>query len=191
MAVTAVTGDIASGKSSLSRILARLMKCALIDADKIAAEIWTRQDVKRLFAQRWGNDILDAEGNIIRQKIADKIFTDNEEHKFCDSIIHPLVMNEIHRLTENINAVAEIPLLPEAGRPFWIKRVIYTEADFSVRAERCRGSRGWDDGELLRREKFLLPKSERLAICDYVIRTEGSLSDLRGQAVKLLQEIET
>ena len=59
MAVTAVTGDIASGKSSLSRILARLMKCALIDADKIAAEIWTRPDVKRLFAQRWGNDILD------------------------------------------------------------------------------------------------------------------------------------
>ena len=167
------------------------MKCALVDADKIAAEIWTRPDVKRVFAQRWGSEILDSHGNIIKQKIADKIFTDNGEHKFCDSIIHPLVMNEIHGRTENINAVAEIPLLPETGRPFWIQRVIYTEADFSVRAERCRASRGWDDEELLRREKFLLPKSERLSICDYVIRTEGSLQDLKAQAVKLLQEIKT
>ena len=191
MAVIAITGEIGSGKSSLSRILSRLMNCALIDADKIAAEIWTHSEVKRVFALRWGGEILDAHGDIIKSKIADKIFTDNEEHKFCDSIIHPLVMNEIRILTENIDAVAEIPLLPEVGRPEWINRVIYTEADFSLRAERCRVSRGWNDEELLRREKFLLPKSERLAICDYVIRTEGSLTDLKAQAVKLLQEIET
>lgn len=191
MAVIAVTGEIGSGKSTLSRILSRLKKCALIDADKTAAEVWTRPDVKRVFAQRWGNEMLDAEGNIIKAKIADKIFTDDEEHKFCDSIIHPVVMDEIHALTENIDAVAEIPLLPETGRPEWIDRVIYTEADFSVRAERCRNSRGWSYDELTRREKFLLPKSERLAVCDYVIRTEGSLQDLKAQAVKLLQEIET
>lgn len=191
MAVTAVTGEIGSGKSTLSRILSRLMNCAVIDADKIAAEIWTRDDVKNIFVSRWGNEILDADGNIIKGEISRRIFTDDEEHKFCDSIIHPLVMDEIRTLTENIDAVAEIPLLPEAGRPAWITRVIYTEADFSLRAERCRVSRGWSRKELLRREKFLLPKSERLAICDYVIRTEGSLSDLRAQAVKFLQEIET
>lgn len=189
MAVTAVTGEIGAGKSTLSRILSRLMKCAVIDADKVAAEIWTRPDVIRIFADRWSSDILDADGNIIRPVIAQHIFTDDQEHKFCDSVIHPLVMDEIHRLTENIDAVAEIPLLPEAGRPEWVSRVIYTEADFTVRAERCRKSRGWSYDELRRRERFLLPKSERLAVCDYVIRTEGSLSDLRAQAVKLLQEI--
>ena len=191
MAVTAVTGEIGSGKSTLSRILSRLMNCAVIDADKIAAKIWTRDDVKNIFVSRWGNEILDADGNIIKGEISQRIFTDNEEHKFCDSIIHPLVMEEIRILTENIDAVAEIPLLPEAGRAEWITRVIYTEADFSLRAERCRVSRGWSYDELMRREKFLLPKSERLSICDYVIRTEGSLSDLRAQAVKFLQEIET
>lgn len=194
MAVTAVTGEIGSGKSTLSRILSRLMNCAVIDADKIAAKIWTRDDVKNIFVSRWGNEILDADGNIIKPKIAEKIFTDDSEHKFCDSIIHPLVMDEIRTLTENIDAVAEIPLLPEAvlcSRPEWITRVIYTEADFSLRAERCRVSRGWSYDELMRREKFLLPKSERLSICDYVIRTEGSLSDLRAQAVKFLQEIDT
>ena len=192
MAVIAVTGDIGAGKSTLSRMLAQLIKCPVFDADKIAAEVWTRPEVLRVFSQRWGDDILDSKGNIIRPKIAEKIFTDDEEHKFCNSVIHPLVMNEIHRLTAgNSDSVAEIPLLPETGRPEWIDRVIYVTADFGIRAERCRNSRGWTDDELRRREKFLLPQSERLRICDYVIRSENSLSELKAKAVKFLQENET
>ena len=193
MAVTAVTGAIGSGKSAFSEILAGLMNCTLIDADKISAEIWTRDDVKNIFVSRWGKKILDAQGNIIRGKIADKIFTDDEEYKFCNEIIHPLVMNEIRTLTENICAVAEIPLLPEAVRfcrEKWISRAVYVMADFDVRAERCRVSRGWNRDELLRREKFLLPERERISICDYVVRNEGSLYDLKLQAVKFLQEKE-
>ena len=65
----------------------------------------------------------------------------------------------------------------------------YVEADFDVRAERCRVSRGWSVEELRRREKFLLPKEQRMAVCDYIIRNEGSLSDLERQALKLIQEI--
>ena len=188
MAVTAVTGEIGAGKSTVSSILARLTGCVLIDADKVAAEIWTSPDVKGVFASRWGNDILDAHGNIIKARVAVHIFASAEEHEFCGSVIHPLVMAEIHRLTEDIDAVAEIPLLPEAGRPSWVGRAVYVMASFAVRAERCRESRGWNDDELLRREKFLLPERERLAVCDYVIRTEGGLSELEGQAVKFLQE---
>lgn len=188
MAVTAVTGEIGSGKSTVSRILAGLMHCTLIDADKVAAEIWTSPYIKRVFAERWGNEILDTHGNIIKAEIAGHIFSSTEEHKFCDSIIHPFVMDEIHRLTRNIEAVTEIPLLPEAGRAEWIGRAVYVMAGFDVRAERCRVSRGWTQEELMRREKFLLPESERLSICDYVIRNEGSLSELERQAVKFLQE---
>ncbi len=188
MAVTAVTGDIGAGKSTFSRILARLMKCIVVDADRIAAEIWTRPDVKNIFASRWGNQILDEGGNIIKAEIAERIFTDNEEHEFCGSVIHPLVMNEIRIMAGNADVVAEIPLLPETGRPEWINRAVYVTADFAVRAERCRKSRSWSDDELRRREKFLLPQSERPGICDYVICTEGSLSELKAQAVKFLQE---
>ena len=192
MAVTAVTGEIGAGKSTVSGILAGLMKCTVIDADKIAAEIWTRPDIMRVFTERWGSNILDAHGNIIRAEIAEHIFTSTEEHKFCNSVIHPLVMDEIRRLTISIDAVAEIPLLPEAvqGRkPEWISRAVYVMAEFDVRAERCRVSRRWSRDELTRRETFLLPESERLSFCDYVIRNNGSLSDLQRQAVKFLQEL--
>ncbi|MBQ6972561.1 MAG: dephospho-CoA kinase [Synergistaceae bacterium] len=187
MTVTAVTGEIGSGKSTVSAVLARLMECRLVDADKVAAEIWTRPDVKEAAVSRWGNGILDADGNIIKAEISRRIFADDDSYRFCDSLIHPLVMDEIHGLAGDSDIVAEIPLLPEAGRPSWADRAVYVMAGFSVRAERCR-ARGWDDDELLRREKFLLPESERIAVCDYVIRNEGSLADLEGQAVKFLQE---
>lgn len=188
MAVTAVTGDIGAGKSTVSAMLSRLIGCSLIDADKVAAEIWTHTDVKDSAVSRWGNGILDSHGEIVKAEISRRIFADDDEHRFCDSLIHPLVMEEIHRLTQGLtDAVAEIPLLPEAGRAEWIGRAVYVMADFGLRAERCR-VRGWNDDELLRREKFLLPRDLRINVCDCIIRNEGSLSDLEGQAVKFLQE---
>ena len=127
MAVTArtvVTGEIGAGKSTVSKILARLMGCAVIDADVIATEMWSRPDVKSMAVSRWGGEILDAQGNIIKAEISRQIFADDEEHKFCNAMIHPLVMEELRRRTENIDAVVEIPLLPEAGRPEWINRAV-------------------------------------------------------------------
>lgn len=187
MAVTAVTGEIGAGKSTVSAILARLMGCRLVDADRVAAGIWTRPDVKEAAVSRWGNGILDADGGIVKAEISRRIFADDDSYRFCNTLIHPLVMDEIHGLADDSDIVAEIPLLPEAGRPSWVGRAVYVMAGFAVRAERCR-ARGWDDGELRRREKFLLPERERIAVCDYVIRNEGSLPDLEGQAVKFLQE---
>ena len=191
MAVTAVTGAIGAGKSTLSKILASLMKCRLINADALAAELWARNDVKASAVSRWGGGILDADGKIIKSEIARHIFSDITENRFINSLLHPLVMNQIHQSVNALNdsnLVIEIPLLPETGRPDWINKVIFVGASFGLRAERCRVSRGWSSDELRRREKFLLPEEQRLSICDFIIHNDGSLSDLEGQAVKFLQE---
>lgn len=110
--VTAVTGDIGSGKSTVTAMLSRLLCCRSVDADKIALEAWTRPDVKRQAVSRWGSSILDAEGNIIKSEIARIIFADREEHSFCNRLIHPVVMNQIHALAGKSDIIAEIPLLP-------------------------------------------------------------------------------
>ncbi len=192
MAVMAVTGDIGAGKSTASGIFARLMGCDTVDADVVTSELWERGDVKSIAVSRWGSGILDTHGNIIRQEVAGHIFGDEEEHKFCNALIHPLVMARLQEITRTLDtAVLEIPLLPEAGRPEWVDDVVYVSADFSVRAERCRVSRGWSNDELLRREKFLLPHEARMAMCDYVIRNESSLQELERQAVICIQENNT
>lgn len=189
MAVVVITGDIGAGKSAFAGILAGILECPLLDADTTAKSLWLRDDVKNIAVSHWGNNILDSSGHVALKEISRKIFTSKEDHAFCDSLIHPLVMSELCGRVKTLPcAVIEIPLLPEAGRPEWVDTVIYVEACYSVRAGRCK-LRGWDEGELLRREKFLLPRDLRLSASDYIIRNEGSLLELQSQAVRLSQEI--
>ena len=179
MAVRAITGDIGSGKSSAAGILAGKLGCLCFDADVIAKSMWQRREVKARAVSRWGNEILDPSGEIIFSLLAERIFSARNEYDFCNALIHPLVMAELQALSRSLDdAVLEISLLPEAGRPQWIDKAIYITAEFSLRAERRRLQRGWTPEELRRREGFLLPQSVRMSMCEQVIHNDGSMTEL-------------
>jgi dephospho-CoA kinase len=73
--------------------------------------------------------------------------------------------------------VVELPLLFEAGRPTWLDLVVYVTAPEKDRISRTR-SRGWQEDELRRREKWLLPSREKAALSDIVIENAGTRSDM-------------
>ena len=178
MAVIAVTGDVGAGKSTVSKLLAEKLNLnsEVFDADKIVKSLWERENVKFSAVSHWGNNILDNEGNVIKSKISEYIFSDKSEWEFCNNLIHPLVMAELKLIAENHNnVILEIPLLFEAGRSEWIDKVIYVSAEFNIRAKRCRLQRGWSIEELKRREKFLLPTELKISMSDYVIFNNDSL----------------
>ena len=180
--ITVVTGDIGAGKSTVSGILARNMNAVSLNADIAAKNLWLHDDVKSIFVSRWGAGILDASGKIITPELSRLIFSDKREYDFCCAIIHPLVMSELEQQTRGAGVfVVEIPLLPEVGRPSWAERVIYVAAEFSVRAARCRESRGWNEEELLRREKFLLPREQRINAGDCVLHNDGDIYELERE----------
>ena len=188
MAVTAVTGDIGAGKSTFAKLLAEKLNCELLDADKTAKNLWTRDDIKKIAVARWGVEISDEKGNLILKKISEHVFSDKNENKFCNSMLHPLVIAELEEKASKLkNCVIEIPLLfeAEANRPKWIDKVIYVTADFEIRAQRCLEQRGWSVDELMKRESLLLPQRERIAVCEYVIHNDGEVSELE----RLLAEL--
>lgn len=180
MAVTAITGDVGSGKSTAAKLLAGMLGCERFDADGLAKSMWLRDEVKACAVSRWGSGILDASGGIVLSRIAERVFSAKSESDFCDALIHPLVMSELRGMVRKLNtAVIEIPLLAEAGRPEWIDRAIYVTADFSLRAARCEAQRGWSVEELRRRESFLLPQGVRMAVCEYVIHNDSNIYELK------------
>ena len=187
MAVTAITGDIGSGKSTAAKILAEMLGCERLDADSIAKTMWLRDDVKACAVERWGLGILDPSGEIIASRIAEHIFSAKSESDFCNGLIHPLVMAELQDRTQNLHdAVVEIPLLPEAGRPSWIDRAIYITAKFEARAERCKSQRGWSIEELMRRESLLLPQNLRMSVCECVVHNDLGIDELASKAAEML-----
>ena len=186
MAVTAITGDVGSGKSTAAKILAGILGCECLDSDRLAKSMWLREDVKARAVKRWGSEILDASGEVVLSRIAEHVFSAKSESDFCNGMIHPLVMAELRDRVRNLSTVVlEIPLLPEAGRPEWIDRAIYVTADFSLRAARCESQRGWSVEELKRRENLLLPQRERMSVCEYVIHNDNNIYELERR----LQEI--
>ena len=187
MAVTAITGDIGSGKSTAAGLLAGILGCERFDADTIAKSMWLRDDVKTLAVNRWGVGILDPSGKIVLSRIAEHIFSAKSENDFCNALIHPLVMAELQEMSRKLNcAVVEIPLLSEAGRPAWIDRAIYLTADFSLRAERCRSQRGWSVEELRRRESLLLPQKLRMSVCEHVILNDSNIHELQRKLEEII-----
>lgn len=179
MAVTAITGDIGSGKSTVAGLLAEILGCERLDADGIAKTMWLREDVKAQAVNRWGDEILGSSGEIVLSRIAEHIFSGKSESDFCNGLIHPLVMAELQEWTKNLSrAVVEIPLLPEAGRLSWIDRAIYITAKFEARADRCKSQRGWSVEELRRRESLLLPQSVRMSVCECVVHNDSNIHEL-------------
>ena len=176
-----LTGGIASGKSSISRIFAGL-GCVTIDADEIVARIYRRGGTgHEALVREYGRDILGADGEIDRQKLADKAFADTNAAKKLNSLIHPLVRDEEERLISAEERrfpdrdrifITEATLLLEAGGKGRYDRIVVVDIDPETQLQRAI-SRGMTKREAQRRMKHQMSREERLTHADYVIDNSG------------------
>ena len=186
MARIALTGEIGAGKSTAAKILAEKLNYELFNADLIAKDLWQNENIKNKLISHYKNFILDENNNIDLKKLAQIIFNDNDEYKFSCKLIHPVVMSELKKIS-GYNSVIEIPLIFEAGFYDWINYILYVGADFESRLKRCELQRGWDKNELLRREKFLMPRDQRIKLSGYIIYNDGDLKDLEHEILKFIE----
>jgi dephospho-CoA kinase len=182
MLVSAVTGDVGAGKSTLTGFW-RDAGASVVDADEIVRSLWSRPEVVTDAVSRWGSGIMDATGAIIPSRVALRAFGDEEEYRWLCALLHPLVRIEMERRVASMEGwiVAEIPLLFESGPPAWIDVSVYVSAPAENRRDR-NSVRGWDDLEIVRRESFLLPPDEKKRRASLVLENSGELDDFRALA---------
>lgn len=117
MEVIGLTGQIASGKSTVSAYL-RQKGFAVVDADEIAHEVIRRGG--RAYAalvRQFGTEFVGAEGEIDRRKLGQAVFADPEKLAQLNAITHPCICAEIRaRLAAQRGTVfLDAPLLVQAG----------------------------------------------------------------------------
>jgi dephospho-CoA kinase len=183
MLVVGLTGDVGAGKSTISRTWHE-QGAVLIDSDEIVRHLWKTGQLRSAALDRFGSRALNpANREVDLAFVAASVFSSPEDYTWVCSLLHPLVFERIETMLDKLDGwiVVELPLLFEAGRPQWLDLVFYVTAAEEVRTARTR-SRGWETGELERREKWLLPSKQKAFLADVVIENDGTREDLEIQA---------
>ena len=190
-----LTGGIASGKSTVSGLLADL-GAVVIDADLLAREVVQAgtpgfDEVVAAF----GQEVVGADGELDRPALAAVVFADDHQRATLQSIIHPRVFERIVELEARTSAadivVHDIPLLAESGRADTFDAVVVVDAPEEEQVRRMVQDRGWTAEEARARIASQASREERLAIADYVIANTGTLEDLRERVTEVFDELRT
>jgi len=141
MIMIGLTGPTGAGKSTAARILTS-MGCAVIDGDALAREITLPgSPVLTALAERFGGDILLADGSLDRALLASRAFADEQSRQDLNAITHPaitalaLARAETHGSASGITVV-DAAALPESGLARHCERIIVLTAPEEVRLAR-------------------------------------------------------
>jgi len=188
-----LTGGIASGKSTVSAILAEL-GAVVIDGDQLAREVVERgtPGLERVVAA-FGAQVLTAAGDLDRPALGAIVFGDDARRKELEAIVHPLVFERIVELEASAAAddlvVHDIPLLAESGRAPTFDAVVVVDVPVETQVERMLTLRGMTREDAEARIRAQATREQRLAIATHVIDNTGTLEDLRRRVLEVHAEL--
>jgi dephospho-CoA kinase len=152
--------------------------------------------VRQTLRSWWGDEVFLPDSSINKQAIARRVFADEAERSRLEGLIHPWVAEarrrEMAAAAAHPDVVAYVwdtPLLFEVGLNAECDAVVFVDAPVEQRLARVRATRGWDEAELLRREKSQWPLDKKKRISDYVVTNTADADDARGQVRQVLPRI--
>lgn len=185
----AVTGGIGTGKSTFCRFLEE-MGFKVIHADPLAKEIMNNNPlVKSKLTKEFGNEVY-SNGTLNTKLFADKIFSKSELVAKVNSIVHPLVIDEIKRLIDEHLIKQDIifveaALIYEANMENMFDYVVVIASDENIAIERGMKRDNSSQEEIKKRMLYQIPLQEKIEAADIVFMNNGTLEELKSKA-KLL-----
>ena len=194
MLLVGLTGGIGSGKSTVARML-QDRGAVVLDADGFArAAVVPGSPGLRSVVARFGPDILTAEGELDRPKLASIVFADPQALADLEAIVHPEVRRMIaDGIQGNLDAdrvvVLVNPLLIEMGthRDCDVVVVVSVSPDTQIARSVARGMM---EEDVRARIAAQLPLEERARTADVLIDNEGSFAELEREVDVLWRQLE-
>ena len=184
MLLVGLTGNIASGKSSVSELLAK-KGATLIDADMLARRaVEPGSPALDAIKQRWGDAVVAANGELDRAALRHIIFANAADREALNAIVHPLVQamrdEEVSaaRTRGDRIVVCDIPLLYENDLAAQFARVILVDAPRALRLQRLVRERDLPRDEAERMLDAQMPSDAKRHRADYIIENAGTHAQL-------------
>lgn len=187
MKVIGLTGGVASGKSTVARLLAEL-GVPVIDADRVAREV-VEPGTPGLakIVQAFGPSVLDAQGRLDRGAMRRRITADRDARRTLEAITHPAIREAIgERLGElaaagHAAAVVEAALLVETGSWRLYPVLVVVSADPETQVRRVMARDGVSEADARALLAAQLPLADKEKVATHVIRNDGDRAALEAR----------
>ncbi len=194
--VIAITGGIGSGKSAVAKLFEQ-WGAQTVDADILAREVVEPESEGFLrVVQKFGPDMVLADGSLNRPKLASIIFSDPEQKKLLESLLHPLIrerwLSQLERLKKGDAPLIAyiVPLFFESTAQMpEIEKVVLISAPEETRIARIMNRDLFPRHIAEQRIRAQLPDSAKIDKSDYVIKNDSSLEQLESRAREVFREL--
>jgi dephospho-CoA kinase len=188
-----LTGGVASGKSTVSEMLAEL-GAVVVDADLLAREVVAPgTDGLAAVVEEFGSEVLGPDGALDRPRLGALVFADPERRRALEAIIHPRVRARAAEIEAaapaNAVVVHDIPLLTETGQAASFDAVVVVDVPTEVQVDRMVRIRGMTETDARARIAAQAAREERLAVATYVVDNTGSIDALRARVEEVYRAL--
>ncbi len=186
-----LTGGLASGKSTVTRIL-REKDIAVICADELARLAVSPGSLGlRQVLSDFGPDVLNTSGELDRKKLGQKVFKDKKSLLKLEGIIHPIVrqlgleQRREYEASGRKMAFYDVPLLFEKNMQNLFDKIVLVSTNPENQIARAILRDGLSENEIRSRLQNQLPMSQKINLADFIIENNSTLEDLK-KAVELM-----
>lgn len=186
----ALTGNIGSGKSTISRVF-ESMDIPVFYADAEAKKFYNEPDVLLKVKELFGEAVFDGE-NISIQKLASRVFAEREALKQLEALIHPLVMKRFEQWviqqSDKQMVIMENAVLFEGGFDKYFDVIILVSAPEHIKLQRIMDRDGISADKVYQRMQYQWPEEKMKPFCQYVIVNDNQQSVIE-QVINILNEL--
>tara|TARA_B100000941_G_scaffold139656_1_gene98894 strand:+ start:104 stop:700 length:597 start_codon:yes stop_codon:yes gene_type:complete len=188
--IVGLTGGIGSGKSTAVKIFKEL-GIDSIDADDVAKNILnSNKNARKLFIEEFGDKYILKNHKINRDLLREDIFNDKSKIKKLESIIHPIVREEIFEFiqkSESIYTIIDVPLIFETKSEDFYNKIVVVDCDTNTQILRASQRDNQTEESILKIIGNQATREERFSIADYVINNDSSYGNLKKEVIKTHQ----
>ena len=191
MPALGITGGIATGKSTFTRVLLRELSAELFDADRCTHDLLAHdRGVQAAVRERFGPSVFGSDGKPNRATLRDRVFGDDCARVCLEEILHPIIRERWSAMAASAKSgkkwlCFDIPLLYETDVEAHFDRVIVVACSSATQRQRLSAARGLSDDIADRIIAAQLDLREKISRCHHLIWNDSTPASLEGQAAFL------
>jgi len=193
--IVGLIGGIGSGKSRVADAFAR-HGGRIVAGDPLGHEALRQPDILARVAGRWGQQVLDQQGQVNRRKLGEIVFAVDTERLELERLVFPFITQRINEEVARVQVdsaaafvVLDAAVMLEAGWNKVCDLLVYVDVPRATRLERLRSQRGWTEIEIAQREQAQWPLEQKKALADHVIDNSGSESLMERRVAAIVGQL--